>query len=98
MVGPRRLKYRSAEPRRQAARWVSGEALMTHNDAAGGTLVRWPGVATNLANRQGVAMAVPSWRLMGAHGLSVSFTVYGRCKPFAVSAFLLSEAQLEVDS
>ena len=35
MVGPRRLKYRSAEP---AARWVSGEALRTHSDAAGGTL------------------------------------------------------------
>jgi len=55
--------------------------------------VRWQGAASHLANRQGVAMAVPSWRLMGAHGLSVSFTVDGRCKAFAVSAFFLSEAQ-----
>jgi len=55
--------------------------------------VRWPGAATHLANRQGVAMAVPSWRSMGAHGLSVSFTVDGRCKAFAVSALMLFEAQ-----
>ena len=55
--------------------------------------MRWPGAATHLANRQGVAMAVPSWRSMGAHGLSVSFTVDGRCKAFAVSALMLFEAQ-----
>ncbi len=66
---------------------------MTHSDAGGGTLVWWPGAATHLANRHGVAMAVPSWRLIRAHGLSVSFTVDGRCKAFAVSAFFLSEAQ-----
>jgi len=50
--------------------------------------VLWPDAATHLANRQGVAMAVPSWHSMGAHGLSVSFTVDGRCKAFAVFVFI----------
>ena len=43
-------------------RWVSGEALKTRGDAAGGTLVGWPSAATHLANPQGLGMAVLSWR------------------------------------
>ena len=72
---------------------VSGEALKSRSDAADGTLVLWPGAATHLANPQGLGMAVLSWRLMGAHGLSATFTVDAGHKAFAVSAFMLLEAQ-----
>jgi hypothetical protein len=55
--------------------------------------VLWPGAATDLANAQGLGMAVLSWRLMGAHGLSAAFTVDAGYRAFAVTAFMLLEAQ-----
>ena len=53
----------------------------------------WLGAATHLANPQGLGMAVLSWRLMGAHGISAVFTVDAGYKAFAVFAFMLFEAQ-----
>ena len=49
--------------------------LMTRSDIADGTFVLWPGAATDLANPQGLAMAVRYLRLVGGHALSAAFTV-----------------------
>jgi hypothetical protein len=54
--------------------------------------VRWPGAATHLGKPQGPGRAVLSWRLMGTHGLSVTFTVDAGFKAFAVYAFMFLEA------
>ena len=66
---------------------------MNHSDIAGETRVLWPGAATYLANPQDLGMAVLSWRLMGAHGPSATFTVDAGYEAFAVSAFMPCEAQ-----
>jgi hypothetical protein len=55
--------------------------------------VLWPGAATDLANAQGLGMAVLLWRLMGAHGLSAAFTVDAGYRAFAVTAFMLLEGR-----
>jgi len=66
---------------------------MTRSDIADGTLVLWPGAATDLANPQGLAMAVLYLRLVGGHALSAAFTVDADYKAFAVSALMLFKAQ-----
>ena len=54
----------------------------------------WPGAATHLANPQGLGMAVLSWRLMGAHGLSATFTVDGGDKAVSILIGLLVRLHL----
>ena len=79
---------KAPEVSHQGAPETSGDGFSVKRGSVAATLPTgprwlWPGAASHLANS----------RLMGAHGLSASFTIDAGYEAFAVSALMLLEAQ-----